>query len=103
MARRLGACYKQLNAGVGQFGTDTLWRPPRRSASGSAGDDSVYARTDAALSALGDARDALAQKIKVDLDRAEFHGARLGRAHGRCGAGRLQRAPEHGGEARPMR
>ena len=63
----------------GEFGTDTLLASTRALASGSAGDDSVYARTDAALSALGNARDALAQKIKVDLDRAEFRGARLGR------------------------
>ncbi len=77
--QELGGCYKQLNAGVGRFGTDTLLASTRALASGSAGDDSVYARTDAALSALGNARDALAQKIKVDLDRAEFRGARLGR------------------------
>jgi hypothetical protein len=76
--QELGGCYKQLNASVGRFGTDTLLASTRALASGSAGDDTAYARTDAALSALGSARDALAQKIKVDLDRAEFRGAHLG-------------------------
>jgi hypothetical protein len=47
-------------------------------ASGSASDDSRYRAVEARLSSLADARDALAQKIKEQLDAVEFHGARPG-------------------------
>jgi hypothetical protein len=73
----LGGCYKQLNASVGAFGTDTLVASTRALASGSAADDSAYTATDAALSSLGDRRDALASTIKGELDQAEFHDATL--------------------------
>jgi hypothetical protein len=75
----LGGCYKQLNASVGTFGTDTLVASTKALASGSGTDDSRYTRVDSALSALADARDALAQQIKNRLDAVEFHGARLDR------------------------
>ena len=50
----LGDCYKQLNASVGRFGTDTLVASTKALASGSSTDDSAYTATDAALSWLGD-------------------------------------------------
>ena len=73
--RGSGACYKQLNASVGEFGTDTLVAATAALASGSAGDDSRWTSTDQALSSLADRRDALATDIKNRLDAAEFHGA----------------------------
>ncbi|MDX6244821.1 MAG: hypothetical protein QOE76_2544 [Frankiales bacterium] len=71
----LGDCYKQLNASVGEFGTDTLVASTRALASGSAADDSAYTATDAALSWLGSHRDTLASTVKNELDQVEFHGA----------------------------
>jgi hypothetical protein len=69
----LGACYKQLNASVGMFGSDTLVAATKALASGTNADDSTYVSTDAALSTLGGQRDALATNIKNLLDQAEFH------------------------------
>jgi hypothetical protein len=73
----LGDCYKQLNASVGTFGTDTLVASTKALASGSGTDDSHYTAVDGKLSALADARDALAQKIKENLDAVEFRGGRV--------------------------
>ena len=73
----LGACYKQLNASVGQFGTSTLVASTAALASGSASDDSKYTDIDAKLATLGTQRDALATTIKAELDQAAFHGAKL--------------------------
>jgi hypothetical protein len=70
----LGACYKQLNASVGTFGTDTLKAATAALAGGSASDDSAFTQTDAALAALADARDALAGQMKTLLDAVEFGG-----------------------------
>jgi hypothetical protein len=70
----LGACYKQLNASVGQFGTDTLVASTAALASGSNSQDGTFTATDATLSALGAKRDQTATAIKNDLDRLEFHG-----------------------------
>src|SRR5204862_6290252 len=75
----LGDCYKQLNASVGRFGTDTLVASTKALASGSGSDDAQYTATEARLSALADQRDALAQQVKDDLDAVEFRGARLDR------------------------
>jgi hypothetical protein len=75
----LGRCYKQVNASVGQFGTDTLVASTRALASGSASDDSQYRATDAKLSALGNLRDAFAQAVKEQLNAVEFHHATLNR------------------------
>jgi hypothetical protein len=66
----LGACYKQLNASVGTFGTDTLLAETAALRSGSATDDSRYAATEARLGRLADARDATAQQIKQSLASA---------------------------------
>jgi hypothetical protein len=76
---QLGQCYKQVNAGVGQFGTDTLVASTRALASGSAADDSRYKATEAKLASLADRRDAFAQTVKEQLDAVEFHHATLSR------------------------
>jgi hypothetical protein len=70
---RLGQCYKQLNASVGQFGTYTLQAATRAIESTSPG-DARYRHADAALRALEVARDALAQRIKDQLEAAAFSG-----------------------------
>jgi hypothetical protein len=69
----LGACYKQLNSSVGQFGTDTLIASTAAIESSSPADH-VYLNTDAALRALEVARDRLAGQIKAELSAAAFNG-----------------------------
>jgi hypothetical protein len=69
----LGQCYKQVNASVGRFGTDTLLASTRALASGSPKDDSEYKATEAKLVKLADRRDAFAQTVKRQLDAVEFH------------------------------
>jgi hypothetical protein len=70
---RLAACYKQLNASVGAFGTDVLVADSKALKTGSGTDDSSYLSTLAKITSLGAARDALATKIKGDLYDAEFN------------------------------
>jgi hypothetical protein len=67
----LGACYKQLNSSVGQFGTYTLEAATKAIESTSAGDE-TYQRVDRALRALDVARDRLAGVIKGELGAAAF-------------------------------
>jgi hypothetical protein len=67
----LGACYKQLNSSVGQFGTDTLMASTAAIESNSAG-DATYLRIENALGALDNARDQLAGTIKGELEAAAF-------------------------------
>jgi hypothetical protein len=67
----LGACYKQLNSSVGEFGTATLQAATRAIESTSPGDQ-TYTRTDQALAALGRVRDGLAGVIKRELEAAAF-------------------------------
>ena len=74
----LGACYKQLNAGVGEFATNTLLAESSALASGSASDDSQYTKTEKLLSTLGKLRDPLAEQIKTTLSRAAFDQASPG-------------------------
>jgi hypothetical protein len=71
----LGHCYKQLNASVGMFGTDTLIASTAALASGSSSNDSKYTQIDSNLSSLATQRDPLATKIKNTLNQVEFHGA----------------------------
>jgi hypothetical protein len=71
--QRLAICYKQLNASVGQFGTDMIVADTAALKTGSAGDDSTYDSTLGAITTLGDARDKLATKIKNDLFNAGFN------------------------------
>jgi hypothetical protein len=73
----LGRAYKQLDAGVGTFGMDTLEAATLGLESTSA---TTYANTESALSSLGSQRDALATTIETDLENVEFHGASLSTA-----------------------
>jgi hypothetical protein len=70
---KLGACYKQLNSSVGQFGTFTLRASTKGVESSSAG-DSRYQAVNAALAGLERARDGLALRIKGELEAAAFDG-----------------------------
>ena len=70
----LGACYKQLNSSVGEFGTSTLQASTLALESTSAGDQ-IYLVTEQALTQLEGARDTLAGQIKLALGAAEFGGA----------------------------
>ncbi|HYZ52769.1 MAG TPA: hypothetical protein VE733_04565 [Streptosporangiaceae bacterium] len=67
----LGACYKQLNSSVGEFGTATLQAATKAMESSSSG-DATYRNTDRALSALEQARDHLATAIKSELSAAAY-------------------------------
>jgi hypothetical protein len=67
----LGACYKQLNSSVGQFGDATL-RASTAAAESSAPGDSTYKAVNAALGGLERARDALALRVKGELEAAAF-------------------------------
>ena len=77
----LGACYKQLNSSVGEFGTSTLRAATAAIESTSPGDQ-TYTRTDQVLSGLERVRDALAGKIKGELEGAAFSDAPV---HGALG------------------
>ncbi len=67
----LGECYKQLNSSVGEFGAATLQASTNAVDSTSPGDE-TYLRTNQALTALDKVRDALAGKIKGELEAAAF-------------------------------
>jgi hypothetical protein len=73
---RLGECYKQLNSSVGKFGTDTLVASTNAMESNTAG-DATYLRVDHELRALDLARDALALRIKAELEAAAFRDAKV--------------------------
>jgi hypothetical protein len=77
----LGACYKQLNSSVGEFGTATMQAATAAIESNSPGDAS-YLHTRKVLAALGRARDRLAGQIKGELDAAAFANAPV---HGAAG------------------
>jgi hypothetical protein len=71
----LAAAYRQLNSSVGAFGTFALIADSAALASSSAG-DGTFNRVEAALTALADQRDALAQNIKETIapdDHGHFH------------------------------
>ena len=67
----LGACYKQLNSSVGQFGYFTLKASTFAAASSSVG-DTQYKTINAALTGLDRVRDALALRVKGELEAAAF-------------------------------
>jgi hypothetical protein len=67
----LGACYKQLNSSVGQFGDATL-NASTKAIESSAPGDSTYKAVNAALGGLERARDALALRVKGELEAAAF-------------------------------
>ncbi len=68
---QLGACYKQLNSSVGEFGTDTLIASTAAIESSSA-NDTTYQHVDHVLSTLEGTRDHLAATIKGELEDAAF-------------------------------
>jgi hypothetical protein len=67
----LGACYKQLNSSVGQFGAFTLHAATGAIESSTTA-DTEYRTADAALTGLDRLRDALALRVKGELDAAAF-------------------------------
>jgi hypothetical protein len=67
----LGACYKQLNSSVGQFGAYTLIASTKAVKSDTSG-DRLFNSVNAKLFALEKARDALANRIKGELNAAAF-------------------------------
>ena len=68
----LAACYKQLNSSVGEFATATLEADTAAIQSDSPGDATYSARSLSRLSSLEQARDGLADAIKVQLNAAAF-------------------------------
>jgi len=69
----LGACYKQLNSSVGQFGAFTLHAATAAVESDTPG-DARYRAVDAALTGLDKLRDSLALRVKGELEAAAFGG-----------------------------
>jgi hypothetical protein len=67
----LGACYKQLNSSVGQFGAFTLHAATAAVESDTPG-DARYRAVDAALAGLDKLRDSLAVRVKGELEAAAF-------------------------------
>jgi hypothetical protein len=67
----LGACYKQLNSSVGQFGNFTL-QASTAAVESSTNGDGEYKAVNAVLTGLNRARDGLALRIKAELDAAAF-------------------------------
>jgi hypothetical protein len=91
----LAECYKQLNASVGEFGTNTLIADTAALKSGGGG-DGVFKSTQKKLSKLLSQRDPLATELKNALFAAAFDDVALpgsGSQLGRCGA-MLDRAEE---------
>jgi hypothetical protein len=67
----LGACYKQMNSSVGQFGANTLVASTNAVESSTA-NDTEFNQVNAALLGLEKARDGLANLIKNELNDAAF-------------------------------
>jgi hypothetical protein len=67
----LGACYKQLNSSVGQFGYATLLASTAAVESSTPG-DGEYTTVNKTLAGLERVRDALALHIKAELEAAAF-------------------------------
>jgi hypothetical protein len=91
----LAACYKQLNASVGQFGTNTLIADTAALKSGGGG-DGLFKSTQQRLSMLLSQRDALATELKNGLFDAAFEDVALPGSTSlldRCGS-LLERAKE---------
>ena len=81
--RQLAACYKQLNASVGEFGAATLVASTRAVESSTAG-DAKYNQVNTALLSLEKQRDALAIKVKDELNAAAFSNTAIADAHGQA-------------------
>jgi hypothetical protein len=67
----LGACYKQLNSSVGQFGNFTMQASTAGVESSTIG-DGEYKTINAALTGLDRLRDTLALRVKGELEAAAF-------------------------------
>ena len=72
----LGACYKQLNSSVGQFGAFTLHAATAAIDSSTPG-DVRYRAVDASLAGLDKLRDSLALRVKGELEAAAFGNQRI--------------------------
>jgi len=70
--RQLGAVYKQILAGAGQFSRDTLTISTRALASGRPGHNETYTVLERQLATLGDQRDQLANRMRSTLLGAAF-------------------------------
>jgi hypothetical protein len=81
--QQLAACYKQLNASVGQFGAATLVASTKAVESSTAG-DAKYNEVNAALLSLEKQRDALAIKVKDELNAAAFSNTAIADPHGQA-------------------
>jgi hypothetical protein len=81
--QQLAACYKQLNASVGQFGAATLVASTKAVESSTAG-DAKYNQVNAALLSLEKQRDALAIKVKDELNAAAFSNTAIADPHGQA-------------------
>jgi hypothetical protein len=79
--QQLEACYKQLNASVGAFGAATLQAATNAVESTSAG-DVKYNAINAGLLLLERQRDALANRVKVELNDAAFGHSAIADARG---------------------
>ncbi len=77
----LGACYKQLNSSVGQFGNFTLQASTAAVESSSPG-DVLFRQLNATLAGLDRVRDALALHVKGELEAAAFRNQPVIGAHG---------------------
>jgi len=92
----LAECYKQLNAGVGEFATNTLIADTKALKSGGEGGDGLFKSTQKRLSKLLGQRDGVATELKNALFAAAFEGVALpgsGSQLDRC-ASLLDRAEE---------
>jgi hypothetical protein len=77
----LARAYQAINSSVGPLATATLIADSRALAGGTAGDDTAYDATEAALTRIADARDLLAAQMKAELARAAAgHGVGRGKA-----------------------
>jgi hypothetical protein len=81
----LGACYKQLNSSVGQFGAYTLSASTAAVESNAPG-DALFKSVNARLTSLDKERDGLALKIKDELYAAENWGTPVRGAQGQTAA-----------------
>ncbi len=81
----LGACYKQLDSSVGQFGTYTLKASTKAVESTSAG-DFAYKTINVRLALLEQQRDLLAGTIKAQLEAAAFGDRPIPSPQGETGA-----------------
>jgi hypothetical protein len=81
----LGACYKQLNSSVGQFGNFTL-RASTAAVESSTPGDAEYQAVNAALTGLNRLRDSLALRVKGELEAAALGDRPIAGAAGQTAA-----------------